>query len=373
MRRMRTAAAFAAVAALGLGACSAGSGDEAGDEPGGDSDASAAPTDSADDSGADTGADSGGTDAPVGDSEAPADSTATTDEVTATQAGDLTFHMITHSDDGPFWTVVQNGAEQAAEDLGVNLVWMGSNNDPEQQVQLIAQAVSEGTDGIAAALPSPDQLTAPLTEATESGIPLVTLNSGVDYWKDVGAITHVGQTELIAGQGAGERFNELGATKVLCGVQEQSNVALEERCAGVAETFEGEVVTDFMGLDANTTEQQNTISAQLQADEAFDAFIGTGPVIGMSGLRAAQELGRDMHIGAFDVTTELIDAIEAGDVAFTIDQQQYVQGYLPVLLLYLNVTNANVVGGGQPILTGPGFIDAENAAEVKELVAQATR
>lgn len=289
------------------------------------------------------------------------------------EGGDLTFHMVTHSDDGPFWTVVQRGAEAAAEDLGVELVWLGSNNDPEAQVQLIAQALSDGTDGIASSLPSPDQLVGPLTDAVAGGTPVVTLNSGVDYWQEIGAITHVGQTEFIAGQGAGERFNEAGATKIYCGIQEQSNVALEERCDGLADTFEGEVISEFAGLDANTTEQENNISAALQADPDIDGFMGTGPVIAMSGLRAAQALGRDLTVAGFDVTTELTDAISAGDVAFTVDQQQYLQGYLSVLFLYLYVTNQNTVGGGLPVLTGPGFIDADNVEEVSALVEAGTR
>ena len=102
--------------------------------------------------------------------------------------------------------------------------------------------------------------------------------------------------------------------------------------------------------------------------------MGTGPVIAVSGLNAANDAGRELvGIGGFDITPEIITAIEAGDIAFTVDQQQYVQGYLPILLLYLNVTNLNTVGGGQPILTGPGFVTADNAEQIKELAEAGTR
>ncbi len=84
-------------------------------------------------------------------------------------------------------------------------------------------------------------------------------------------------------------------------------------------------------------------------------------------------MGLDLVVGGFDITPELIDAIEGGDVAFTVDQQQYLQGYMPVLLLFLNITNQNTLGGGLPILTGPGFVTPDNAAAVKELVAAGTR
>ena len=281
--------------------------------------------------------------------------------------------MITHSDDGPFWSVVKRGADQAAEDLGVTLVWKPGNNDAQVMVQDIEAAVAEGTSGIAASLPDPDALVSPLQAAVAAGIPVITLNSGSNDYQEIGALTHVGQTENIAGNGAGERFNDAGATKVLCAQQEQANVGLTERCEGLEETFEGEVITEFVGLDADTTEQQNTINAMLAADPDIDGILGVGPVVTMSALRAAQDLGREVTIGGFDLTPELLGAIEAGDIAFTVDQQQYLQGYMPVLLMFLNVTNQNTLGGGLPILTGPGFVTPENAAAVLSLSEQGTR
>ncbi len=303
------------------------------------------------------------------------DSTPATDAepVDQTQAGDLTFHMITHSDDGPFWSVVKRGAEQAAKDLGVTLVWKAGNNDAQVMVKDIEAAIAEGTDGIAASLPDPDALVGPLQAAVAAGIPVITLNSGSNDYQNIGALTHVGQSEDVAGNGAGERFNDAGAKKVLCAQQEQGNVGLTERCAGLEASFKGEVVTQFVGLDADTSAQQNTINAALAADPDIDGILGVGPVVTMSALRAAQDLGRELTIGGFDLTPELLGAIAAGDIAFTVDQQQYLQGYMPVLLLFLNVTNQNTLGGGLPILTGPGFVTPENAAQVLELSKAGTR
>jgi simple sugar transport system substrate-binding protein len=305
--------------------------------------------------------------------EATDDDAGAEDEVDLTQGGDLTFHMITHSDDGPFWSVVKNGMDAACADVGVNCVWMPGNNDPGQMVTDIQTAIGEGSSGIAASLPSPDQLISELQKAVAEGIPVYTLNSGANDYQTIGATTHIGQSEDVAGQGAGLRFNDLGATKVLCGRQEQSNVGLEERCNGLKATFSGEVVDEFVGLDADQTEQINGIKAILEADPDIDGFLGVGPVIAMSGLQAATDLGRELTIGGFDMTPELLDAIEAGNIAFTVDQQQYLQGYLPIILMYLEVTNQNQAGGGQPILTGPGFVTPDNAAAVKALSAAGTR
>ncbi|MFT7476265.1 MAG: simple sugar transport system substrate-binding protein [Verrucomicrobiales bacterium] len=295
------------------------------------------------------------------------------EEIEATQAGELTFHMITHSDDGPFWSVLKRGAEAAAADVGVELVWQGSNNDAAVQAELIDAAVAAGSDGIAASLPNVDAVGPGLKAAVAAGIPVYTLNSGANDFTELGATTHVGQTEVIAGNGAGLRFNAAGATTVLCGRQEPDNGALIERCDGLAETFTGTVISEFMELDADQTAQEAAINAALAANTDIDGFMGVGPVITMSGLRAADALGRELSIGGFDITPELLDAIEAGDVMFTVDQQQYLQGYIPVILMYLENTNSNTLGGGLPILTGPGFITVDNATAVKALVAAGTR
>ncbi len=332
MRRFRFLLAFLAAFALLAAACSSDGGD------GGD----AAPDDSG-------------------------------DEVDLTQTSDLTFHMVTHSDDGPFWSVVKRGAEDAAAALGVEMVWSPSDNDPEKQVQDIEAAIAAGSDGIAASLAAPDAVTPPLEEAVAAGIPVYTVNSGVNDYQAIGAVTHIGQTEVIAGNGAGEQFNELGATKVLCARQEQGNVGLEERCEGLEETFEGEVVSEFVGEDSDQTAQQATIAAILTEDDAIDAVLGTGPVVQITALAAGDDAGKELIIGGFDITPEVIAALDAGDIAFTVDQQQYLQGYLPIVLMFLQATNLNTAGGGLPILTGPGFVTPENAAEVSDLVDAGTR
>jgi simple sugar transport system substrate-binding protein len=300
-------------------------------------------------------------------------STAPGDTVDVSQGQDLHFHVITHGDDGVFWSVVQKATEDASRDLGVEVTYFGSNNDAQAQSQQIEAAIAEGSDGIAISLADPEGVSAAAQAVVDAGIPLYTLNSGLNNWQDLGAVTHVGQDEIVAGQGAGERFNELGVNKILCGRQEQTNIALEERCEGLADTFEGEVVSEFIGLDADPTEQENQISALLQQDPDIDAVMGTGPNVPIRAIAAGETAGRELVIAGFDISPDLLTAIESGDVTFTVDQQQYLQGYLPVVLMYLQATNLNTAGGGNPILTGPGFVDSENIADVAELVEQGTR
>ena len=307
------------------------------------------------------------------DGEAAPTTAAPTDDVVDTQGCDKTYHVITHGDAGTFWSVVEKAVRDAAAAIGCDVVYQGSNNDALKQSQDIEAAIAAGSDGIAISLADPTGVSAAAEAVVAAGIPLYTLNSGVDHYKSLGAVTHIGQTEFVAGQGAGERFNALGASKVLCGRQEQGNVGLEERCDGLADTFNGEVVSEFIGLDANPDEQRATISSRLIADESIDAVLGVGPNVPLRALEAAENAGRSIHVGGFDLSSDLIDKIQSGEIAFTVDQQQYLQGYLPVILMHLQATNQNTAGGGLPILTGPGFVTPENAAAVAALVAQGTR
>lgn len=298
---------------------------------------------------------------------------ATTDTVEVTEGEDVTIAVITHGDGGVFWSVFQKGAEQAGIDLGITVKYQGANNTGTDQAGFIDQAVADGVDGLAVSLADPDALKASVQAAVAAGIPVVTTNSGSDLFKEFGAFTHIGQDEIVAGRGAGEKFQAAGKTKVLCAKQEQSNVGLEARCAGVDETFEGEVIQITTSGDADPVTQQAELKAALEKDPDIDAVFGTGPVIAHQAVLAAQELGIDVMIGGVDLSTDLLDDIEAGTAAFTIDQQQYVQGYLSVVLLYLNVVNSNTTGGGLPVYTGPGFVDATNVAAVKTLVEKGTR
>ena len=320
----------------------------------------------------DSSSDSADTAAPAAAETTEAASDAT--EVTLTQSDcDNTYHVITHGDSGTFWSVVEVAVRDAAEAIGCEVVYFGANNDAQAQSQNIEGAPLDVSASFATSLADPAGLEAAARAVVEAGIPLYTLNSGVNQYKELGGVTHIGQTEVVAGNGAGERFNALGATHVLCARQEQSNVGLDERCQGLAETFGGQVTSEFIGLDATPDEQQATIAALLTADSSIDAVLGTGPNVPLRALDAASDAGRTLIIGGFDLSGDLISAIEAGDIAFTVDQQQYLQGYLPVILMHLQATNQNTAGGGLPILTGPGFVTPDNAAEVAALVDAGTR
>lgn len=282
--------------------------------------------------------------------------------------------MVTHGDGGGFWSVAKAGADRAAADLGVDFSYQETTNDAELQAQLIEADVAAGCEGIAVSAPNPDALKDALAAAEAAGVSIVTMNSGSAVFKDLGAFTHVGQDEFIAGQEAGLKFQEAGATKVLCPIQEQNNIGLQERCDGAADTFGNVENLQLSAGLGDLAQSQAEIQAALEADPSIDGiFALNADIATAAALPAAQAVGRDITIGTVDLSGDAVQAIADGDLAFAIDQQQYAQGYMSVVLLYLNLLNGHELGGGQPMYTGPGFVTQENAELVQELAANGTR
>jgi simple sugar transport system substrate-binding protein len=301
------------------------------------------------------------------------DDAAQEDSVELTQKRDLTIAMVTHGDGGSFWSVAKKGAEAGAEDMGVELKYSESNNDPEAQAQMIEAAVTEEVDGLAVSAPDPDAIRDAVRTAVDAGIPVVTLNSGSEESTSLGAFTHVGQTETIAGEGAGEKLKEAGATKMICIIHEQGNVGLNQRCEGATKTFGGDVENLQVSGTADISTTLTEIQSKLESDNSIDAVLALNPDIAVAARDAVVGANSEATLATFDLSGDVIQAIEDGEIAFAVDQQQYLQGYLPIVFLTLNNTNLNTIGGGLPVLTGPGFVDESNAAEIKKLAEEGTR
>jgi simple sugar transport system substrate-binding protein len=295
------------------------------------------------------------------------------DDVSLTQGRDLTIAVITHGEGDTFWAVAKKGAEQAGKDMGVTVKYSESANDPQKHAQLIDSAVTEKVDGIATSVPNADALRDPLKKAADAGIPIITLNSGQGDSAALGAITHVGQDEGVAGEAAGKRLAESASGKLLCVVHEQGNSGLEERCAGAKKGFGGEVenvqVKGVNDIATSVTELQS----KLESDDSVTAILTLNPDIAVAARDAIQGASSDAKLATFDLSGDVVKAVKAGEIEFAVDQQQYLQGYLPVVFLTLFNENANTVGGGLPVLTGPGFVDKTNADTVEQLATEGTR
>lgn len=289
-------------------------------------------------------------------------------------AGDssgYTVAMITHETPGDtFWDKIKAGAQQAADNYGIDLKY-SNDPDPGQHATLIQNAVDSDVDGIATTLEAPDAEAESVQTALDAGIPVVAFNQGIDDWKDIGALMYFGSDETLAGETAGTRITEDGGKNVLCVIQDEGSVALEARCAGVKSTAPSTENIQVNGADDSAV--VSSLQAKLSEDDSIDYIVTLGAPIAMDALQAIEASGSDAKLVTFDLNTEAAQAIKDGTIEFSIDQQPYVQGYMAVTALYLNVKNGNDIGGGGPVLTGPSFVDASNIDAILPFAENGTR
>ena len=283
----------------------------------------------------------------------------------------VTIAMITHEVPGDsFWDLIRKGAETAAKKDNIELRY---SNDPEapNQANLVQTAVDSGVKGIAVTLAKPDAMRAAVQAAEGKGIPVVALNSGLKEWQAMGVKEYFGQDEYIAGQAAGARLTKDGVKKTICVIQEQGHVGLESRCAGVKNAFPATEVLNVNGKDMPSVE--STITAKLQQDPSVDSVLTLGAPFALTAVQSVKNAGSKAKVETFDTNAALVDAIKSGDVQWAVDQQPFLQGYLAIDSLWLYLNNGNVLGGGQPTLTGPSFIDKSNIDAVSEYAKAGTR
>jgi simple sugar transport system substrate-binding protein len=283
-----------------------------------------------------------------------------------------TFAMITHSGDGDtFWDIVQNGAKQAAVKDNINFLY-SHNAEAQQQAQLVDAAVDKQVDGIIVTLAKPDAMKAAVARAEKAGIPVITVNSGSEQSKAFGALAHIGQDETIAGEAVGEELNKRGRKKALCILHEQGNVGHEQRCAGVKKTFHGTVQNLYV-QGTSMPDVQSSIGAKLQADKSIDTVVTLGAPYADTAVKAKADAGSEAEIDTFDLNAKVASELKDGTLGFAVDQQPYLQGYEAVDLLWLYKYNADVLGGGKPVLTGPQIITKDQAAALEEYTKRGTR
>lgn len=286
---------------------------------------------------------------------------------------DIRIVVVSHGQaSDPFWSVVKNGVDAAAEDMGVTVEYRAPDTfDMPRMAQLIEAAVASGPDGLVVSIPDADALGDSIRGAVAAGIPVISMNSGSDVRKALGLQVHVGQTEYEAGVGGGERMAAAGVTNAICVNQEVGNVALDLRCQGFADGLGGEVEVIAVNL-GDPTETRNAVSAALNNAD-LNGILTLGPTAADPTLAALEEAGKlgDITFGTFDLSPSVLEALRDGKMAFAIDQQQYLQGYLPIVLLTQNVKFGLMPGAD--VLTGPGFVTPENAAQVIDLSAKGIR
>jgi len=284
--------------------------------------------------------------------------------------------VVTHGQAAdPFWSVVKNGVDLAAQQTGVRVEYRAPETfDMVQMGQLIDAAVASKPDGLVVSIPDADALGPHIKAAVEAGIPVISINSGADVFKKLGVLMHVGQEEYIAGKGGGERMRAMGVKKAVCVNHEVGNVALDQRCEGFKDGLGEGAQVEILAVPTDFTEVRNAILAYLQKNPDIQGILTLGPVGAEPTLQALEEAGKigKVVFGTFDLSPAVLKALNEKKMAFAIDQQQFLQGYLPVVFL-ANYVRYGLLPANDVVLTGPGFVTPENAAQVIELSKKGIR
>jgi simple sugar transport system substrate-binding protein len=303
-----------------------------------------------------------------------------------------TFAVITHGDNGSFWSVVYKGAKDAARDYGCKLSEVyGSQQqgqaEPDDNAEnaQIQDAINAHVSGIAISDHDPTLMNPTIAKAEAAGIPVVLLNAGCDP-TDLAAsnaLTCVGQPEQVAGQRAGAEFKGQGDTNVLC-VIHQSGQNLLDRCNGIAQALGTgatcstgtapahgpgctELILSTPNAASNPQQAVGQVQSYLQAHPGINAVMTLNSAIGTALVTATS--GR-VKVGTFDLDSQVVTDLENGSMDFAIDQQQYLQGYLPIVALYLYLKHeGNTLSPGNVLDTGPLLVNKGNVSKVAAAIS----
>ena len=290
----------------------------------------------------------------------------------------ITISMITHGQaTDPFWSVVQNGARDAAKDLGIELNYQSPQNfDMIAMSRIIDAVIATKPDGIVVSIPDIDALKGSIASASKKGIPIIVINAGSDIAKEIDILTYVGQSEFEAGLKAAEEILNHNVSNVLCINHEIGNISLDQREQGFKKILtENNVIVKTIPIDASDpSEAMERVRAYLTTYPETDAILTLGPISAIPIMKLLKEIksGATIKLATFDFTPEIIDGILNNEIIFALDQQQYLQGYLPVILMNLYITNKNTPAY-KKLETGPSIINKYNAIEILSLSKKGSR
>jgi simple sugar transport system substrate-binding protein len=285
--------------------------------------------------------------------------------------------IVTHGQaSSDFWAIVKNGGDAAARQMGIAVTYRSPDvYSVTRMRQLIDEAVASRPDGLVVSIPTP-ALAGAIRRAVRAGIPIVSINSGSDIFRRVGVLAHVGQQEEPAGLAAGKRMADDGVRDAVCLNHEPGNAGPDSRCRGFARAMRaaGAKVRVVRIELRDTALAQRQVEAVLR-DPGVDGMLTLSSDGGEAALRALAATGRacDVQLGTFDLSPEVLRAVLTGRMRFAVDQQAYLQGYLPVIMLGEFARYGLFAAEGRVIPTGPHFVTRATAAQAMRLSQRGIR
>ncbi len=281
---------------------------------------------------------------------------------------DLSYVLVSHAPDSDsWWNTIKNGIALAGDQVGVSVEYRNPpTGDIADMARIIEQAAASGPNGIITTLADYDVLSGPIMDAVASGVDVIIMNTGTaDQAREVGALMYVGQPEYDAGYAAGLRAKGDGITSFLCVNHTIQQPSLVERCQGFADGLGVELGESMLDSGTDPGEVKNKVMAYLSTNPDTDAVLTLGPVSADPTIQALEENGMagDIYFGTFDLGEEIVKAIKAGTIKWGIDQQPFLQAYLPVVIM-ANYHRYGVLPGNN-INSGPGFVTADGLEKVE--------
>ncbi|MGN6583412.1 MAG: sugar ABC transporter substrate-binding protein [Rhizobiaceae bacterium] len=284
------------------------------------------------------------------------------------------FVFVSHAPDSDsWWNVIKNALKNAEHDEGVKVEYRNPpTGDIADMARIIQQATASNPNGIVTTIADFDVLQSAIQGAVAKGIPVITVNSGTaEQSKKLGALMHIGQPEYDAGKGAGERAKAAGVTKFLCINHYITNAASVERCQGYADGIGVKLGDQMLDSGLDPTGVYNKVKAFLAAHPDTNGIIALGPNAAdplIKYLRDTGSASKFKSIISFDLDGDISKAIKDGIMSAAIDQQPYLQGYLPIVFLTQYVRYGVLPANN--VNTGPGFVTKDNIAMVEKLAGE---
>jgi simple sugar transport system substrate-binding protein len=301
------------------------------------------------------------------------------DEAASPDRREFRFVAVTHGVAAdPFWSVVANGMQDAAKEMGVRVDYQAITTfDMVDMSHLIDASVASRPHGLIVSVPDVDALGPSIEAAVAAGVPVISINSGGHAFQTLGVLAHVGQPEYEGGRQSGHRLVAAGTNHALCVNHEVGNIALDLRCQGLEDalTDSGGRISVLAVDLADPEDVRQRVRGALLADPSTNGILTLATAGAEPTLQALEELERSGEIpfGTFDLSPTVLQSLLDGSMAFALDQQQYLQGYLPVVFLTKYLETGTMPGGGLTIPTGPRFITGENAQSLMGLAEEGIR
>lgn len=298
----------------------------------------------------------------------------------ASAADEMTFYVIAHAGPGdPFWAVVQRGVQDAGRTLGVRAVFQGpAGYSVPEQVNMFRAAMEAKADGIATTISDARAWAEPIKEARKRGIPVVAINckEPPELSGTIPYMAYIGMDEYEAGKMVARQLVpklKKGA-RVVVAIHQAGHVGLEARAKGISEVVTKELGgrVDKLDITQDATQAIGILRSYLKANPETAAIFTVGPLGAIPTIKMIKDDGLKGKIlmASFDLDPSVVQAIKDGICEGTVDQQQYVQGYMAVVELYLC---ARFKLDPADYDTGRGFVTAQTADAVASLVKQGYR